>query len=186
MKNLKKHKKNICFSWYFVGSKVCCNCTIFQFTDWLYNFLRIEFSIRMRRRRGSVVRVGDWMRKTRVQIPDSAYWMNLSSVIQGASSPRFVNSQLVFLLPVGILNWERGFLIWHWKAPLGEMSLRVYVLCFYWTVPVVWLKKLDFNKIHLNHRTIRGSCALRVNLDISCTLRHFFTLIPDCIDIKTF
>ena len=63
--------------------------------------------------------------KTRVQIPDSDYWMNLSSVILGANSPRFVNSQLVCLLPVGILNW--GFLTWHWKAPLGELSLGIHV-----------------------------------------------------------
>ena len=34
--------------------------------------------------------------------------MNLSSVIPGADSPRFVNSQLVCLLPVGILNRDRG------------------------------------------------------------------------------
>ena len=33
--------------------------------------------------------------------------MNLSSVILGANSPRFVNSQLVCLLPVGILNRKR-------------------------------------------------------------------------------
>ena len=29
-------------------------------------------------------------------------------ICPGANSPRFVNSQLVCLLPVGILNWERG------------------------------------------------------------------------------
>ena len=35
--------------------------------------------------------------------------MDLSSVILGANSPRFVNSQLACLLPVGIVtNWERG------------------------------------------------------------------------------
>ena len=44
--------------------------------------------------------------------------MNLSSVIPGANSPRSVNSQLVCLLPVGILNWERGFLIYGTEKPL--------------------------------------------------------------------
>ena len=70
---------------------------------------------------------GIWMRKTRVQIPDSDYWMNLSSVIPGATSPRFVNSQLVCLLPAAIPNWERGILTWHWKAPLGEFSFLFLV-----------------------------------------------------------
>ena len=51
--------------------------------------------------------LGIWMWKTQVQIP-SDYWMNLSSVIPGANSPHFVNSELVCFLPVGILNWERG------------------------------------------------------------------------------
>ena len=65
--------------------------------------------------------------KTRVQIPDSDGWMNLSYVIPGANSPRFVNSQLVCLLPVAILNWVYT---WHWKAPLGELSL-FFCFCFF-------------------------------------------------------
>ena len=36
------------------------------------------------------------------------YGVDLSSVIPGTNSPCFVNSQLVFLLLVGILNWEEG------------------------------------------------------------------------------
>ena len=64
--------------------------------------------------------LGIWMRKTRVLIPDLDSGMNLSSVISGANSPCFVNSQLVCLLPVGILKWERGgILTWHKKVPLG-------------------------------------------------------------------
>ena len=52
-----------------------------------------------------------WLRKTRVQIPNSDYWWNLSSVILGTNLPRFVNSQLVFFLPVGILNfWMNEFM----------------------------------------------------------------------------
>ena len=42
----------------------------------------------------------------------------LSSVIPGANSPRFVNSQLVCLLLLGIPNWERGFLIYDTEKPL--------------------------------------------------------------------
>ena len=52
--------------------------------------------------------LGIWIRKTPDQIPDSDYWIDLCSVILGANAPRFLNSQLVCLLPVGILNWERG------------------------------------------------------------------------------
>ena len=67
--------------------------------------------------------------KTRVQIPDSDYWMNLSSAIPGANSPRFVNSQLVCLQPVGILNW--GFKHDDWKTPLGELSLGIHIYFFH-------------------------------------------------------
>ena len=56
--------------------------------------------------------LGIWMWKTRVQIPESNYWMDLSSVILGANSPHFVNSQLVCFLPVGIL---KGIMAGSWR-----------------------------------------------------------------------
>ena len=69
--------------------------------------------------------LGIWMLKTRVQISDSDYWMNLSSMIPGANSPRFVNSQLVCLLPVLILNWGMGMTL---KSPfIWELSLDIYI-----------------------------------------------------------
>ena len=59
--------------------------------------------------------------------------MDLSSVILGANSPRFVNSQLVYLLPVGILNWEKeekGILIL--KSPFrGVISRYLFILFIY-------------------------------------------------------
>ena len=97
--------------------------------------------------------LGIWIQKTRVQIPDSDYWMDLSSVILGANSPRFVNSQLFVnsLLPVGILNWEKegkGILIWYWKAPLGELSLSIYYLFIYYEVNTKVVPFVKANHLH--------------------------------------
>ena len=36
--------------------------------------------------------------------PTPCHWIDLSSVVPNSTPPRFVNSQLVCLLPVGILN----------------------------------------------------------------------------------
>ena len=77
--------------------------------------------------------LGIWIQKTRVQIPDSDYWMDLSSVILGANSPRFVNNQLVCLLPVGILNWERGegdFNLILKSHFIGELSLNIFFIFY--------------------------------------------------------
>ena len=82
--------------------------------------------------------LGIWIRKTRVQIPDSDYWMDLSSVILGANSPRFVNSQLVCLLPVGILNWERGegdFNIMILKSPFRGVIIKDLLLLLLLELP---------------------------------------------------
>ena len=64
---------------------------------------------RNRRQRGSVVRVGD----LNAEYPGSNPRLGQLNefVIPGVNPPRFVNSQLVCLLPVGILNWERGFFL---------------------------------------------------------------------------
>ena len=62
-----------------------------------------------RRRRGSVGRVGD----LNAEDPGSILRLGLLNEFvlgdpRDKNSPRFVNSQLVCFLPVGILNWERG------------------------------------------------------------------------------
>ena len=70
--------------------------------------------------RGSVVRVGDLNMGDPGSNPILGLLneLILSLVIPGANSPRFVNSQLVCLLPVGIHNWERGILIYDTEKPL--------------------------------------------------------------------
>ena len=97
--------------------------------------------------------LGIWMQKTRAQIPNLDYWMNLFSITPGENSPCFVNSQLVCLLPVGILNrGERGILTWHWKAPLGELSLHIYINLYY----IILIKNvvifLKFSNSHLTYK----------------------------------
>ena len=58
--------------------------------------------------------------------------MNLSSVIPGANSPRFVNSQLVCLLPVVMLYWERVFFKYDTEKPLQGRCHYVFMfmLCY--------------------------------------------------------
>ena len=93
----------------------------------LWYFLYWLIAACVRRQRGSVVRVGD----LNAEDPDSnprLGLLNLSSVIPGANSPRFVNSQLVCLLPVGILNWERGFLIYDTEKPLQGRCHNVFMI----------------------------------------------------------
>ena len=74
----------------------------------------------------------------------------------GWNSPRFVNSQLVCLLPVGILNWEGGeFLTWHWKAPLGEVSLRNYYYYYYYYKKIT--KEAHLSQIFINKPLLKQS-----------------------------
>ena len=73
--------------------------------------------------------LGIWIRKTGVQIPNSDYWMDLSSVILGTNLPRFVNSQLVCLLPVGILNWESEE--WDFNMILKSPFMGVIIKFFF-------------------------------------------------------
>ena len=90
---------------------------------------RLGGNVALRRQCVSVVRVGD----LHVEDPGSNSWHGLLNEFALGDprdkSLRFVNSQLVCLLPVGVLNRERGeFLTWHWKAPLGELSLCNYLI----------------------------------------------------------
>ena len=60
------------------------------------------------RQRGSVVRAGDLNTKDPGSNPRLGLLNEFGPGDVRGNSPRFVNSQLVCLLPVGILNWERG------------------------------------------------------------------------------
>ena len=58
--------------------------------------------------------------------------MNLSSVIPGAKSLRFVNSQLLCLLPVAILNWEmKGDFNMTLKSPFRGVVITYYIILYY-------------------------------------------------------
>ena len=64
--------------------------------------------------------------------------MNLSSVIPGANSPGFVNSQLVCLLPVGILNWGEGDFNMILKSPFRGVVIMFIYLFNYLTLLIFW------------------------------------------------
>ena len=54
--------------------------------------------------------------------------MDLCSEILGVNSRRFVNSQLVCLLPAGILNWERGDFNMTLKSPFRGVITKYLLL----------------------------------------------------------
>ena len=60
--------------------------------------------------RGSVVRVGDLNAEDPASNPRLGLPNEFLLGDPRANSPRLVNSQLVCLLPLGILNWEREIL----------------------------------------------------------------------------
>ena len=96
---------------------VFCTLTIFMFVLLCASLAAHSFAVHSvlgsltgtlsnrRRGRGSLV-VGRWTCNPEVpgSNPPPCHWMDLSSVAPNSTPPRLVNSQLVNLPPVGILN----------------------------------------------------------------------------------
>ena len=60
-----------------------------------------------------------------IEIPDSDFWINLSSVIPGANSPLLVNSQLVCLLTsLGFLTGREGDVNMTMKSPFRGVIIK--------------------------------------------------------------
>ena len=75
--------------------------------------------------------LGIWMQE--IQIPDSDYWMNLSSVTPGAGSPRFVQyvANWFSSYQLGFLTGREGFLNMTLKSPFrGDVITCLFCLFF--------------------------------------------------------
>ena len=109
------------YGFLWASYKQALQCTV----NW-FLFSAVGLSISMWRQRGRVVRARSW-----VQIP---FWL-LADVVH--DSPKFnfsstlVNSQVVCLQPVGILNLVMFIITiclrWSWKAPMGSGQLRIHI-----------------------------------------------------------
>ena len=114
--------------------------------------------------RALALRSGDPGFKTR-----SDHSLNLILVVPGSTSPAaLVNSQLVCLRPVGILNsccccvlLFRWLFHWPWKAPMGSGQLSMYCIVLY--------------EIRTAYRQLGASCQFTMSSDTrsyNCTFQN--------------
>ena len=107
--------------------------------------------------------------KIQVQIPNSDYWMNLSSAIPGANSPHFVNSQLAYLLSIGILNWDLNMTL---KSPFRGVVIRdsyihifSYIHCWWLKMLVITADDCDFIASKIRADREQGAFKMRADHD---------------------